>query len=102
MSAYSYYQAQKYEDCINAAKRYVTLHPGSPDAAYAQYLIGSSYYDQIPDVNHDQARADKAVSALERWCANIRIRNTPSTPRRRSRWRATSSPARKWRSAAST
>ena len=65
MSAFSYYQAQKYEDCINAAKRYVTLHPGSPDAAYAQYLIGVSYYDQILDVNHDQARADKAVTALE-------------------------------------
>ena len=64
MSAYSYYQAKKYEDCINAAKRYVTLHPGSPDAAYAQYLIGASYYDQIQDVNHDQARADKAVGAL--------------------------------------
>jgi outer membrane protein assembly factor BamD len=65
MSAFSYYQAQKYEDCINAAKRYVTLHPGSPDAAYAQYLIGASYYDQILDVNHDQQRADRAVSALE-------------------------------------
>ena len=65
MSAYSYYQAQKYEDCINSAKRYVTLHPGSPDAAYAQYLIGVSYYDQILDVYHDQARADKAISALE-------------------------------------
>jgi len=64
MSAYSYYQAKKYEDCVNAAKRYVTLHPGSPDAAYAQYLIGASYYDQIQDVNHDQARADKAVGAL--------------------------------------
>jgi outer membrane protein assembly factor BamD len=64
MSAYSYYQAKKYDDCINAAKRYVTLHPGSPDAAYAQYLIGSSYYDQIQDVNHDQARADRAVGAL--------------------------------------
>jgi len=65
MSAFSYYQAQKYDDCINAAKRYVTLHPGSPDAAYAQYLIGASYYDQILDVNHDQGRADKAVGALE-------------------------------------
>ncbi len=64
MSAYSYYQAQKYDDCISAAKRYVTLHPGSPDAAYAQYLIGVSYYDQIPDVLHDQARADKAIAAL--------------------------------------
>ena len=65
MSAFSYYQAKKYDECINSAKRYVALHPGSPDAAYAQYLIGSSYYDQILDVNHDQAHADKAVNALE-------------------------------------
>jgi len=65
MSAYSYYQAQKYDECVNAAKRYVTLHPGSDDAAYAQYLIGASYYDQILDVTRDQARADKAVSALQ-------------------------------------
>jgi outer membrane protein assembly factor BamD len=65
MSAYSHYQGQKYDDCINSAKRYVTLHPGNPDAAYAQYLIGASYYDQILDVNHDQARADKAINAFE-------------------------------------
>ena len=65
MSAFAYYQAQKYDDCINSAKRYVTLHPGSPDAAYAQYLIGASYYDQILDIEHDQARADKAITALE-------------------------------------
>ncbi|HKM86989.1 MAG TPA: outer membrane protein assembly factor BamD [Xanthobacteraceae bacterium] len=65
MSAYSYYQAQKYDDCVNSAKRYVTLHPSSPDAAYAQYLIGASYYDQILDVTRDQARADKAINALQ-------------------------------------
>ncbi len=65
MSAYAYYQSEQYTDCINSAKRYVTLHPGSPDAAYAQYLIGSSYYDQILDVTRDQERADKAISAFE-------------------------------------
>jgi outer membrane protein assembly factor BamD len=65
MSAYSYYQAQEYTDCISSAQRYVALHPGSPDAAYAQYLIGSSYYDQILDVSRDQGRADKAIHALE-------------------------------------
>jgi outer membrane protein assembly factor BamD len=65
MSAYAYYQAELYDDCINSAKRYVTLHPGSPDAAYAQYLIGSSYYDQILDVSRDQARAEKAIDALQ-------------------------------------
>jgi outer membrane protein assembly factor BamD len=65
MSAYAYYQAEDYESCVNSAKRYVTLHPGSPDAAYAQYLIGASYYDQILDVSRDQARADRAIDALQ-------------------------------------
>ncbi len=65
MSAYAYYQAEQYTDCVNSAKRYVTLHPGSADAAYAQYLIGASYYDQILDVSRDQARAQKAIDALE-------------------------------------
>jgi outer membrane protein assembly factor BamD len=65
MSAYADYQAQEYTDCINAAKRYVTLHPASPDAAYAQYLVGASYYDQILDVTRDQERADKAITALQ-------------------------------------
>src|ERR1700722_12542534 len=65
MSAYAYYQAEDYESCVNSAKRYVTLHPGSPDAAYAQYLIGASYYDQIVDVSRDQSRADRAIDALQ-------------------------------------
>src|SRR3954463_15793420 len=46
MSAYSFYNAGDYDSCIGAATRYVTLHPGSPDAAYAQYLIAASHYDQ--------------------------------------------------------
>jgi outer membrane protein assembly factor BamD len=65
MSAYSDYQSGQYDDCINAAKRYVTLHPASPDAAYAQYLIGSSYYDQILDVSRDQERTQKAIDAFQ-------------------------------------
>jgi outer membrane protein assembly factor BamD len=65
MSAYAYYEAGAYDESIAAAKRYVTLHPGSPDAAYAQYLIGASYFDQIPDVTRDQTRTERAISALE-------------------------------------
>lgn len=65
MSAYAYYQAGEYDDCVNAAKRYVTLHPGSQDAAYAQYLIASSYFEEIPDVTRDQARTERALAALE-------------------------------------
>ncbi len=65
MSAYSYYSAAMYTEAITAAKRYVTLHPGSPDAAYAQYIIGSAYFDQIPDVTRDQGRTEKAMNALD-------------------------------------
>jgi outer membrane protein assembly factor BamD len=65
MSAYAHYEGTQYDDTVNAAKRYVTLHPGSPDAAYAQYLIGSSYFDQIPDITRDQQRTEKALQALD-------------------------------------
>jgi outer membrane protein assembly factor BamD len=65
MSAYAHYEGTNYDDSITAAKRYVTLHPGSPDAAYAQYLIASSYFDQIPDVTRDQQRTEKALQALD-------------------------------------
>src|SRR4051812_16631506 len=65
MSAYAYYEAGAYDDSINSARRYIQLHPGSPDAAYAQFLIGSSYFDQIRDVTRDQERTDKAISSLD-------------------------------------
>src|SRR6266700_6623053 len=65
MSAYAFYNSGDYDSCIGAATRYVTLHPGSPDAAYAQYLIAASHYDQIPDISRDQGRTEKAIAALE-------------------------------------
>jgi outer membrane protein assembly factor BamD len=65
MSAYAFYNQGDYDSCIGAASRYVTLHPGSPDAAYAQYLIAASHYDQIPDTSRDQGRTEKAIAALE-------------------------------------
>jgi outer membrane protein assembly factor BamD len=65
MSAYAYYEGREYEDSVTAARRYVTMHPGSSDAAYAQYIIGSAYFDQIPDITRDQARTEKALAALD-------------------------------------
>jgi outer membrane protein assembly factor BamD len=65
MSSYAYYESGQYDESVTAAKRYISLHPGSADAAYAQYLIGSSYFDEIPDITRDQARTDKALAALD-------------------------------------
>jgi outer membrane protein assembly factor BamD len=74
MSAYAHYEGNQYEDSVTAAKRYVTLHPGTSDAAYAQYLIGSSYFDQIPDITRDQQRTERAMQALDEV-----VRKYPST-----------------------
>ncbi len=65
MSAFAYYEVGEHEETIQAARRYVALHPGSPDAAYAQYLMASSYFDQIPDITRDQARTERAMQALD-------------------------------------
>jgi outer membrane protein assembly factor BamD len=65
MDAYTLYSAARYTEAIAAAKRYVSLHPGSSDASYAHYLIGASYFDQIPDVSRDQQNGEKAMAALD-------------------------------------
>jgi outer membrane protein assembly factor BamD len=65
MASYTYYQAGSYEESVSAAKRYISLHPGTTDAAYAMYLVGASYFDQIPDTSRDQGRTERAIAALE-------------------------------------
>lgn len=63
MSAFSRYRGGDYDGAVLGLQRYLTLHPGSEDAAYAQYLIAQSYYDQIPDVTRDQAATQQAMEA---------------------------------------
>jgi outer membrane protein assembly factor BamD len=65
MSAYSNYEAKQYDEAISAGKRYIALHPGSPDVAYAYYLVAVSEFEQISDVSRDQSRTEKAIGSLE-------------------------------------
>jgi len=64
MSAFNYYLAQKYPDAINSAQRYLTIHPGSDEAPYAQYLVAMAYYQQISDVTLDQSTTQQASQAF--------------------------------------
>ncbi len=64
MAAFVHFRRGEYQDAVNDAQRYVTLFPASPDAAYAQYLIGESYFRQIPDVTRDQDLSRKAMEAM--------------------------------------
>ena len=65
MQAFTNYQRNAYDDAINAADRFISLHPGHKDTAYAYYLKAISQYEQISDVRRDQSRTEKALEALE-------------------------------------
>ena len=43
----------------------MTLHPAARTPPTRSILIGSAYFEQIPDVTRDQARTEKAIAALE-------------------------------------
>ncbi|WP_265518208.1 outer membrane protein assembly factor BamD [Nitratireductor luteus] len=65
MGTFANYRQGKYAEAINGGKRYVALYPTSDDAAYAQYLIGLSYFRQIKEVTQDQKEARQTIEAME-------------------------------------
>ena len=69
MGAYAYYKDEKYDDAIMAADRFIRYHPGNKDVAYAYYLKGMSYYDQISSADKDQGNTEKAEETFSRLVA---------------------------------
>lgn len=64
MQAYAYQKDKDYENSRASAQRYIDFYPADEDAAYAQYLLALSYYDQIDDVGRDQGLTFQALQAL--------------------------------------
>lgn len=65
MSAFAAYQSRKYDDAIATARRYISLNPGSEDAAYAYHLVATSYFEQIVDVGRDQRTTELTKASLD-------------------------------------
>jgi outer membrane protein assembly factor BamD len=65
LTTFSRFENGDYDDAIASGRRFVQLYPTDNDAAYAQYLVGMSYYNQIPDVTRDQERTERALLALD-------------------------------------
>lgn len=65
MGAYVLYERNKYDEAIIALDRFIQLHPGNKDVAYAYYLKGLSYYEQITDVARDQKMTEMALKTLQ-------------------------------------
>lgn len=66
MQAYGHHKAGNYEEARGAAQRFLDNFPGDDEAAYAQYLLALSYYDQIDDVGRDQGLTFQALQGLRR------------------------------------
>ncbi|MDF1715606.1 MAG: outer membrane protein assembly factor BamD [Antarcticimicrobium sp.] len=64
MQAFSNHKGQDYPESRAAAQRYIDFYPTDEDAAYAQYLLALSYYDQIDEVGRDQGLTFQALQAL--------------------------------------
>ncbi|WP_109563767.1 outer membrane protein assembly factor BamD [Jannaschia seohaensis] len=64
MQAFAYHADRDYENARAAAQRFIDFYPADEDAAYAQYLLALTYYDQIDQVGRDQGLTFQALSAL--------------------------------------
>lgn len=64
LQTFIHYRRKEYEDAINTGRRYVSLYPGDDEAAYAQYLVGMSYFRQMPDVSRDQSISARGFNAF--------------------------------------
>ena len=64
MQAFSYHSDKDYPNSRAAAQRFIDFYPDDDDAAYAQYLLALSYYDQIDEVGRDQGLTFQALQSL--------------------------------------
>ncbi|MCP3972703.1 MAG: outer membrane protein assembly factor BamD [Rhodobacteraceae bacterium] len=64
MQAFAYHQDDDYDNSRASAQRYIDFYPADEDAAYAQYLLALSYYDQIDEIGRDQGLTFQALQAL--------------------------------------
>ena len=64
MQAFAHHTDRDYENSRSAAQRFIDFYPDDEDAAYAQYLLALSYYDQFDDVGRDQGLTFQALQSL--------------------------------------
>ncbi len=64
MVAYANYKYRDYDTAILTLQRFQRLHPGHRDIAYAFYLEGLCYFEQVRDTKRDQANTRLAVRAF--------------------------------------
>ncbi|MFL4470760.1 outer membrane protein assembly factor BamD [Tateyamaria armeniaca] len=64
MQAFAYHRDRDYPNSRSSAQRFIDFYPDDEDAAYAQYLLALSYYDQIDEIGRDQGLTFQALQSL--------------------------------------
>jgi outer membrane protein assembly factor BamD len=65
MHGYAEYLQNHYTEANGALDRFIALHPGNQNIAYAYYLRALAYYEQISDIQRDQKGTQVAMAALQ-------------------------------------
>ena len=65
MTAYAHYRQNQYEESLEQIERFLAIHPGNKDAAYAYYLKAMNHYERIRDVGRDQDMTKNALASLQ-------------------------------------
>ena len=85
LAAYTSYKQGKFDDAIQAARRFTTLYPTHEDAAYAQYIIAISYFSQMPVITRDQRDTQLAIQnfneLIERYPDSIYVEDAKNKRR---------------------
>ena len=66
MTAWVYYEGNKYDNSITIAESFIKNHPENELVPYALYLIAMSYYERIFDVERDTRMTILAKEAFEK------------------------------------
>ena len=74
MAAYSFYAWAYYGDAISEAERYLKRYPKDKNLAYAHYIIGLSYYENIQD---EKRNLKPLIEAKKKF--NFILLNQPNT-----------------------
>jgi outer membrane protein assembly factor BamD len=65
MHGYAEYLQNHYSEANGALDRFIALHPGNQNIAYAYYLRALAYYEQVSDIQRDQKGTQVAMAALQ-------------------------------------
>ena len=65
MAGFSYYKKNKYDQAVLSFDRFIQLHPANRDLAYAYYIKGLCYFEQVVDINRDQKSTKMSLEVFE-------------------------------------